>query len=170
MNFQIEELTQQVANTTRDFAQQHIRPHVMEWDETQEFPVSLFREMGKLGLMGVLVPEQYGGSGFSYFEYKTVIEEIAKVCGSIGITDANRIDESEKEKIRGSEIIVLNALRKAQHISHFNLSEAIQQVKELEIPASYFTHISHQLGRHADVEAELPKGCHLAFDRLTLNL
>lgn len=88
MNFQIEELTQQVANTTRDFAQQHIRPHVMEWDETQEFPVSLFREMGKLGLMGVLVPEQYGGSGFSYFEYKTVIEEIAKVCGSIGLSIA----------------------------------------------------------------------------------
>ena len=88
MNFQIDEITQQVAHTARDFAQQHIKPHVMEWDETQEFPIHLFREMGKLGLMGVLVPEQYGGSGFSYFEYKTVIEEIAKVCGSIGLSIA----------------------------------------------------------------------------------
>jgi alkylation response protein AidB-like acyl-CoA dehydrogenase len=88
MNFQITELTQQVAHTARDFAQQHIKPHVMEWDESQEFPVHLFKEMGKLGLMGVLVPEEYGGAGLSYFEYKTVIEEIAKVCGSIGLSVA----------------------------------------------------------------------------------
>ena len=88
MNFQIDEITEQVAHTARDFAQQHIKPHVMEWDETQEFPIHLFREMGKLGLMGVLVPEQYGGAGFSYFEYKSVIEEIAKVCGSIGLSIA----------------------------------------------------------------------------------
>ncbi len=86
MNFQKAELTQQVAQTTRDFAQQHIKPFVMEWDESQEFPVSLFKEMGKLGLMGVLVPEEYGGAGLSYFEYKTIIEEIAKVCGSIGLS------------------------------------------------------------------------------------
>jgi alkylation response protein AidB-like acyl-CoA dehydrogenase len=56
------------------------------WDESQEFPVQIFKEMGKLGLMGVLVPEEYGGAGLSYFEYKTVIEEIAKVCGSIGLS------------------------------------------------------------------------------------
>jgi alkylation response protein AidB-like acyl-CoA dehydrogenase len=86
MNFQISELTQQVAQTARDFAQQHIRPHVMEWDESQEFPVHVFKEMGKLGLMGVLVPEEYGGAGLTYFEYKTVIEEVAKVCGSIGLS------------------------------------------------------------------------------------
>ena len=86
------------------------------------------------------------------------------------ITDANRIDESEKEKIRGSDIVVLNALRKAQHISHFNLAEAVDMVSELEIPTAYFTHISHQLGKHAAVEAELPNGCHLAYDRLTLNV
>lgn len=86
MNFQIAELTQQVATTARDFAQQQIRPHVMEWDEAQEFPLHIFKEMGKLGLMGVLVPEEYGGAGLSYFEYKTVIEEIAKVCGSIGLS------------------------------------------------------------------------------------
>jgi alkylation response protein AidB-like acyl-CoA dehydrogenase len=86
MNFQVPELTQQVAQTARDFALQHIKPHVMEWDESQEFPVQVFREMGKLGLMGVLVPEQYGGAGLGYFEYKAVIEEISKVCGSIGLS------------------------------------------------------------------------------------
>jgi alkylation response protein AidB-like acyl-CoA dehydrogenase len=86
MNFQSSELTQQVAQTARDFAQQHIRPFVMDWDESQEFPVQVFKEMGKLGLMGVLVPEEYGGAGLSYFEYKTIIEEVAKVCGSIGLS------------------------------------------------------------------------------------
>ena len=86
MDFAISEITQQVAQTARDFAQQHIRPGVMDWDESQEFPVQVFKEMGKLGLMGVLVPEEYGGAGLSYFEYKTVIEEVAKVCGSIGLS------------------------------------------------------------------------------------
>jgi alkylation response protein AidB-like acyl-CoA dehydrogenase len=88
MNFEIAELTQQVAQTTRDFAQQYIRPHVMEWDESQEFPVHIFKEMGALGIMGAFVPEQYGGAGLSYFEYKTIIEEIAKVDGSIGLSVA----------------------------------------------------------------------------------
>src|SRR5687767_13695836 len=86
MNFQTSELTDQVAQSTRDFAQQHIKPYVMEWDESQHFPVQIFKEMGKLGLMGVLVPEEYGGAGLTYFEYKTVIEEIAKVSGSIGLS------------------------------------------------------------------------------------
>src|SRR5688500_11143595 len=86
MDFQISEITSQVAQTARDFAQQHIKPHVMEWDESQEFPVQIFKELGKLGMMGVLVPEKYGGSGFGYFEYKSVIEEISKVCGSIGLS------------------------------------------------------------------------------------
>ncbi len=88
MNFQPSEITLQVTQTARDFAQQYIKPHVMEWDESQEFPVKLFKEMGKLGMMGVLVPEQYGGAGLSYFEYKTIIEETAKVCGSIGLSVA----------------------------------------------------------------------------------
>jgi alkylation response protein AidB-like acyl-CoA dehydrogenase len=88
MNFEVSELTQQVAHTARDFAQQYIKPHLMEWDESQEFPLSVFKELGKLGMMGVFVPEQYGGAGLSYFEYKTVIEEIAKVCGSIGLSVA----------------------------------------------------------------------------------
>lgn len=86
MNFQLNEITQQVSQTARDFAQQHIRPHVMEWDESQEFPLQVFKKMGKLGLMGVLVPESYGGAGLGYFEYKTIIEEISKVCGSIGLS------------------------------------------------------------------------------------
>lgn len=88
MNFQIDELTQQVAQTARDFAQQHIKPHVMKWDESQEFPVSVFKEMGKLGLMGVLVPEKYDGAGLGYLEYISVVREIARVCGSIGLSVA----------------------------------------------------------------------------------
>ncbi|MFN4006193.1 MAG: acyl-CoA dehydrogenase family protein [Chitinophagaceae bacterium] len=88
MYFQSSELTQQVAQTAKDFALQHIKPYVMEWDETQEFPVHVFKAMGQLGLMGVLVPEQYGGAGLGYFEYKAIIEEIAKVCGSIGLSVA----------------------------------------------------------------------------------
>jgi alkylation response protein AidB-like acyl-CoA dehydrogenase len=86
MDFQQQEVTQQVAEVAREFARQHIRPHVMEWDESQAFPAHIFREMGKLGLMGVLVPEEYGGSGLSYFEYVAVIEEISKVCGSVGLS------------------------------------------------------------------------------------
>ena len=86
MNFQADELTQQVAQTARDFALQHIKPHVMTWDESQEFPLQVFKEMGKLGLMGVLVPEKYGGAGLGYFEYVAIIQEIAKVCGSVGLS------------------------------------------------------------------------------------
>ncbi|WP_438945554.1 acyl-CoA dehydrogenase family protein [Sediminibacterium sp.] len=88
MNFQETELTRQVAATARDFALQSIKPHIMEWDEAQIFPEALFREMGKLGLMGVLVPEAYGGAGLGYFEYNAIIQEIAKVCGSIGLSVA----------------------------------------------------------------------------------
>jgi len=86
MDFQTEELTQQVARTARDFAVQSIRPHLMEWDEKQEFPHQLFKELGQLGMMGIVVPEEYGGSGLSYIEYVAIIQEIAKVCGSIGLS------------------------------------------------------------------------------------
>lgn len=86
MNFERSEITSQVTQMARDFAQQHIKPFVMEWDESQEFPVHVFKEMGKLGLMGILVPEQWGGAGLTYFEYKAVIEEISKVCGSVGLS------------------------------------------------------------------------------------
>jgi len=88
MNFQASEVTLQIAHAARDFSQQHIKPYVMEWDESQEFPVQVFKELGKLGMMGVLVPEKYGGAGMSYYEYKVVIEEISKVCGSIGLSVA----------------------------------------------------------------------------------
>ncbi|HZZ75030.1 MAG TPA: MBL fold metallo-hydrolase [Puia sp.] len=84
------------------------------------------------------------------------------------ITDANRIEESEKQKIRGSGIVVLNALRVQKHISHFNLEEAITMAGDLGVSAAYFTHISHQLGKHADVMAELPEGIELAYDGLKL--
>lgn len=79
---------QLIKESARDFAESFIRPHVMEWDESQFFPADLFHKMGQYGFMGVLVPEEYGGSGLGYQEYITVIEEIAKVCGSIGLSVA----------------------------------------------------------------------------------
>jgi alkylation response protein AidB-like acyl-CoA dehydrogenase len=88
MNFETSEITQQVGQVARDFANQNIKPHVMEWDESQEFPLHIFKELGKLGLMGILIPEEYGGAGLSYFEYVTIVQEIAKVCGSIGLSVA----------------------------------------------------------------------------------
>ncbi|MBI2274823.1 MAG: acyl-CoA dehydrogenase family protein [Bacteroidetes bacterium] len=88
MNFQADELTNQVAQTAREFALQRIKPHVMEWDETQVFPIEVFKAMGKLGMMGVLVPQEYGGAGLGYFEYNAIIQEISKVCGSIGLSVA----------------------------------------------------------------------------------
>ncbi len=86
------------------------------------------------------------------------------------VTDANKIDDEEKEKIRGSEIFVINVLRKQSHISHFSLGEAIDLVQELGIPTVYFTHISHQLGLHQTIESELPDNIHLAYDGLTLDV
>ncbi|MDE3235164.1 MAG: MBL fold metallo-hydrolase [Bacteroidota bacterium] len=84
------------------------------------------------------------------------------------ITDANRIEDTEKEKIKGSEILVLNALRKEPHVSHFTLDEAVALANELEIPQVYFTHISHQLGRHEEINAILPQHIRLAYDGLQL--
>ncbi|MGV3766969.1 MAG: MBL fold metallo-hydrolase [Chitinophagaceae bacterium] len=86
------------------------------------------------------------------------------------ITDANKIDAPEKEKILGSKVLVLNALRREKHISHFNLEEAIALVQELNVPTAYFTHISHQLGTHEDVSATLPEGIHLAYDGLKITV
>jgi alkylation response protein AidB-like acyl-CoA dehydrogenase len=88
MDFRHQELTEQVAATARDFARQYIKPHVMDWDESQAFPGELFKELGKLGLMGILVPEKYGGAGLGYFEYNAAVQEISKVCGSIGLSVA----------------------------------------------------------------------------------
>jgi len=84
------------------------------------------------------------------------------------ITDANRIDQPEKEKIRGSHTLVVNALRRTSHLSHFTLDEAVNIVQDLNIPSAYFTHISHQLGLHVATNSELPSGIELAFDGLTL--
>ncbi|MGH2566530.1 MAG: MBL fold metallo-hydrolase, partial [Ginsengibacter sp.] len=84
------------------------------------------------------------------------------------VTDANRIDDEEKQKIIGSDTLVLNALRKDSHISHFNLQEAINLADELKIPHVYFTHMSHQLGLHAEINSDLPPGRQLAYDGLQL--
>lgn len=128
MNFNQDELTLQVAQTARDFAHQHIKPHLMEWDESQEFPLHIFKELGKLGMMGVLVPEAYGGTGLGYFEYSTIIQEVAKVCGSIGLSLAahNSLctghilafgNEEQKQKY-------LPKLATAEHIGAWGLTEA----------------------------------------------
>ena len=128
MNFSSSELTVQVAQSARDFALQHIKPHLMEWDESQEFPVHIFKELGKLGMMGVLVPEQYGGTGLSYFEYNVIIQEIAKVCGSIGLSVAahNSLctghimtfgNEAQKQQY-------LPKLATAEHLGAWGLTEA----------------------------------------------
>lgn len=88
IDFQETENQKMIAQMVRDFGGLEIRPKIMEWDESQEFPIKLFRKMGELGLMGVLVPEEYGGSGFGYAEYVTAIAEVARIDGSIGLSMA----------------------------------------------------------------------------------
>ncbi|MEY3342317.1 MAG: hypothetical protein RL090_1, partial [Bacteroidota bacterium] len=128
MDFRSSENQQLITQTVRDFAAKNIRPHFMDWDESQEFPVSVFKQLGELGLMGVLVPEEYGGAGLGYFEYVTAISEIAKVCGSIGLSVAahNSLctghilqfgNEDQKRKY-------LPLLATAQHIGAWGLTEA----------------------------------------------
>ena len=128
MNFQQSEVTQQVAQSARDFAIQHIKPYLMEWDESQEFPIHIFKELGKLGMMGVFVPEQYGGTGLGYYEYNVIIQEISKVCGSIGLSLAahNSLctghilafgNEAQKNKY-------LPKLSTAEHLGAWGLTEA----------------------------------------------
>lgn len=127
MHFQQSEITAQVAQTAKDFANQHIRQNLMEWDESQEFPVHIFKALGELGMMGVLVPEAYGGTGLSYFEYNVIIQEISKVCGSIGLSLAahNSLctghimtfgNEAQKQKY-------LPKLATAEHIGAWGLTE-----------------------------------------------
>jgi alkylation response protein AidB-like acyl-CoA dehydrogenase len=88
MNFEPTENQVLIAKMAKDVAEKYIRPNVMLWDEKQEFPVETFQKMGEFGLLGVLVPQQYGGAGMGYFEYITALEEISKVCGSIGLSIA----------------------------------------------------------------------------------
>ncbi|MGI8950405.1 MAG: acyl-CoA dehydrogenase family protein [Chitinophagaceae bacterium] len=127
MDFKSDELTEQVAETAKNFANQQIKPHIIDWDETQHFPLEIFKELGKLGMMGVLVPEEYGGAGLSYFEYKVIIEEISKVCGAIGLSVAahnslctNHIlsfgNETQKKKY-------LPKLATAEHLGAWGLTE-----------------------------------------------
>lgn len=127
MNFDKNENQKMITDMVRDFADKEIRPKMMEWDESQEFPVEVFKKLGQLGLMGVFIPEEYGGSGFSYFEYVTVVSEIAKVCGSIGLSVAahNSLctghiyyhgSEAQKKKY-------LPKLASAEHIGAWGLTE-----------------------------------------------
>ncbi|MBO9732948.1 MAG: acyl-CoA dehydrogenase family protein [Chitinophaga sp.] len=88
MNFEPTEMQQQIAQMIRDFGKTNIQPHVLEWDEHQEFPLHVFKKLGELGLMGVLVPQEYGGSGLGYLEYVTVVSEISRICGAIGLSVA----------------------------------------------------------------------------------
>ncbi|MEX2590796.1 MAG: acyl-CoA dehydrogenase family protein, partial [Chitinophagales bacterium] len=88
MDFELNENQKMITQMLRDFGEKHIKPKFMEWDESQEFPLETFKKLGELGLMGVLVPQEYGGSGFGYTEYVTAISEISKYCGSIGLSMA----------------------------------------------------------------------------------
>ena len=88
MNFELSEEQQQIKYSVREFAESEIRPHVMEWDETQHFPDELRPKLAELGLMGVLFPEEYGGAGMGYVEYATIIEELGRVDGSVGLSVA----------------------------------------------------------------------------------
>jgi alkylation response protein AidB-like acyl-CoA dehydrogenase len=88
MHYEMNDNQKMIAEMVRNFGDKHIRPNMMEWDENQYFPKELFKEMGALGLMGVLVPEEYGGSGFGYFEYVTAITELGSICGSIALSMA----------------------------------------------------------------------------------
>lgn len=128
MNFQQSEITQQVAQSARDFALQHIKPYLMDWDESQEFPTHIFKALGKLGMMGVFVPEKYGGTGLGYYEYSVIIQEIAKVCGSIGLSLAAHNSlctghilafGSEEQKQQ-----YLPKLSSAEHLGAWGLTEA----------------------------------------------
>ncbi|MEO7978225.1 acyl-CoA dehydrogenase family protein [Flavobacterium sp.] len=127
MNFEYNETQSMIAQSIKDFAEKNIRPNIMEWDEAQIFPVALFKELGEMGFMGVLVPEEYGGSGLGYHEYITVVEEISKVDPSIGLSVAahnslctNHIltfgNEEQKKKW-------LPKLATAEHIGAWGLTE-----------------------------------------------
>ena len=88
LNFALGENQVMIADMIRKFGKEHILPKMMEWDESQHFPVEVFKKLGELGLMGVLVPTEYGGSGMGYLEYVTVVSEIGRICGSIGLSTA----------------------------------------------------------------------------------
>jgi alkylation response protein AidB-like acyl-CoA dehydrogenase len=128
MDFKPTENQEMIAQTVREFAEKNIRPYLMDWDESQTFPMEVFKKLGDLGLMGVLVPEEYGGAGLGYFEYVTAIQELARVCGSVGLSMAahNSLctghiltfgNEDQKKKY-------LPKLASAEHIGAWGLTEA----------------------------------------------
>jgi alkylation response protein AidB-like acyl-CoA dehydrogenase len=128
MNFNLSEDQQMIQQTVREFARREILPNRMDWDERQHLPRELFRKMGEHGLMGMVVPTKYGGAGMGYFEYKIAIEEISKVCGSIGLSMAahnslctNHIlsfgTEEQKQRF-------LPKLASGEHIGAWGLTEA----------------------------------------------
>src|SRR5690606_29788390 len=86
------------------------------------------------------------------------------------ITDVNKIDLQEQELIKGTKVLVVGALRKEKHISHFSLSEALELIESLQIPEAYLTHISHQMGLHQEISGQLPPHVHLAYDGLELQI
>ena len=88
MNFEISENQKLITQTIDNFCTKHIIPNMMDWDENQYFPVDVFKKIGDLGMLGALVPQKYGGSGLNYHEYVTVVSEISKVCGPIGLSVA----------------------------------------------------------------------------------
>ncbi len=127
MNFDYNETQLLIAQSIRDFAEQNIRPYIMEWDEAQVFPISLFEKLGEMGFMGILVPQEFGGSGLGYHEYITIIEELSKVDPSIGLSVAahnslctNHIlafgNEEQKKKW-------LPKLASGEHIGAWGLTE-----------------------------------------------
>jgi alkylation response protein AidB-like acyl-CoA dehydrogenase len=120
MEFASDELTKQVGQTARQFAAQHIKPFLMDWDETQTFPHELFKQLGQLGMMGVVVPEEYGGSGLSYIEYVTIISEIASVCGAIGLSLA-----AHNSLCTGHILAFGNAAQKKNYLPRLATGEAL---------------------------------------------
>lgn len=88
MNFELNENQKMIAQMVRDFAEKEIRPNMKKWDDEEIFPVDAMKKMGELGLLGIYIPEEYGGSGFTYFEYATALMELGKVCGGVGLSVA----------------------------------------------------------------------------------
>lgn len=127
MQFDLTEEQLQVKGMVREFAEAEIKPHVMEWDEAQKFPRELFTKMGELGLTGVIFPEEYSGAGMGYVEYATVIEEIARVCGSVGLSIAahnslctNHIFQYASEEMKRKYV---PALAKGEKLGAWGLTE-----------------------------------------------
>ena len=128
MNFQEQDTIAAIRGMVRDFAAQEMAPHVLDWDESQHFPRELFRNLGQLGLMGMLVPEAYGGSGLGYHEYAAAIEELAAVCGAVGLSMAahNSLCTNHILTFGNEEQTQrwLPALASGEHIGAWGLTEA----------------------------------------------